>query len=97
LYLKGGGVKSEKYRWVDNLSDDDIEWMLALPYTIRIPHDSVQNLSDPNDRSNSRDTIIVHPGFIPQLDLVKQIIETMIVISDVAIAATDGITIKTCY
>lgn len=50
-----------KYQWIadeiDPLTDQDVEWMAELPYTIRVP----ARFFDGQDS----DTLIVHAGFIP--------------------------------
>ena len=46
-----------KYKWVASLSDDDIEYLMQLPYTISIP---------------SYDCIVVHAGLFPWRPLLKQ-------------------------
>ena len=58
------------------LSDDDVTWLSELPYSLRIPGSYF-------GEQHNVDTIIVHGGFIPGLELESQEIETMINIRDV--------------
>lgn len=65
-----------KYQWIlggldhhDCLSDEDIEWLAELPYTLRIPRQILGTLED---------TMIVHAGFVPGVELEKQEIDNMI-------------------
>ena len=71
----------KKYHWVTDqsipestLTDEDILFLLDLPYTIRIPKSM---LGDPID------TVVVHAGLVPNRALEDQTIETMITIREV--------------
>jgi bis(5'-nucleosyl)-tetraphosphatase (symmetrical) len=78
--------RTKKYQWVMDgeekendastivLSDDDVLWMAELPYTIRIPGPLLKE---------DRDTLIVHAGLVPGIDLEEQSIETMITVREV--------------
>lgn len=57
--------KKSKYAWVGALSDDDIQWLADLPYTIRIPTGLL-------DEEARQDTVIVHAGFVPGIELQQQ-------------------------
>jgi len=76
-----------KYQWIfggaddinngsndDGLSDHDILWMANLPYTIRIPGHLI---------GESLDTVVVHAGLVPGVDLQQQPIGTMITLREV--------------
>lgn len=83
-------LKKDKYAWIKEtmeeksavsaepnkvvLSDEDINWLSELPYTITIPKEFTRD---------DDDTIVVHAGFIPEKDLHKQDIEDMITIRDI--------------
>ena len=56
------------------LSDEDVAWLSELPYSLTIPGSYF---------GEDVDTIIVHGGFIPGLELDSQEIETMITIREV--------------
>jgi bis(5'-nucleosyl)-tetraphosphatase (symmetrical) len=60
------------------LSDDDVLWMADLPYTIRIPRQLLQGDDDP-----AVDTVIVHAGLIPGVELQEQSIQDMITLRQV--------------
>jgi hypothetical protein len=57
--------------------------MLELPYTIRIPHNRLGMDNNKNINNNAVDTIIVHAGFIPGIDLEEQNLDSMITIREV--------------
>ncbi|KAL7536647.1 hypothetical protein ACHAXR_008898 [Thalassiosira sp. AJA248-18] len=63
-----------KYQWVNKISDEDVNWMSNLPYTITIPrtmfHDDAKNAN--------QDTIIVHAGLVPTIGLENQETKTMV-------------------
>lgn len=59
---------------VITLSDDDVEWLSELPYTITIPGAVL---------GESFDTVVVHAGFIPRQSISEQTIETMITVREV--------------
>jgi predicted phosphodiesterase len=56
------------------LSDADVSWMAGLPYTIKIPSQLMLE---------KHDTLIVHAGLIPNLDLEHQTISTMLTVLDI--------------
>lgn len=56
------------------LSDDDVEWLVELPYTITIPGSYLEQ---------DADVLIVHAGLIPGISLNDQSISTMITIREV--------------
>jgi bis(5'-nucleosyl)-tetraphosphatase (symmetrical) len=70
----------KKYEWVfdanDPLSDDDVQWMADLPYTIRLTGGAVGRVED---------TIIVHAGLIPGKDIQAQSIADIITLRDVVL------------
>ena len=67
-----------KYKWVHSLSDNDVVWMSKMPYTITIPGKMMNQCS-------RQDVIVVHAGFIPDMNLVDQEIQTMTMLRDVII------------
>mmetsp|Transcript_465 Transcript_465/g.649 ORF Transcript_465/g.649 Transcript_465/m.649 type:complete len:494 (-) Transcript_465:131-1612(-) len=74
------------------LSDEDIEWLANLPYTISIPkyfwidpdlnNDSNKN-KEQGTKQQHEDVIVVHAGLIPGIQLEEQEIRTMCTIRDV--------------
>jgi predicted phosphodiesterase len=66
--------RKKKYRWVDELSDQDVMWMANLPYTLRIPASLL---------GEETDTVIVHAGFVPGKELEFQSRETMVTIREI--------------
>lgn len=80
----GGAVVSDhnmprphmkKFEWAadGSLSDEDIMWMAQLPYTIRIPGSVLDE---------DVDTIVVHAGLVPGVELEQQYIKTMVTIRE---------------
>jgi bis(5'-nucleosyl)-tetraphosphatase (symmetrical) len=85
-----------KYQWVneaasgaDNddyddqvfLSDDDVQWMSQLPYTITIPGSYL---------GEDVDTVIVHAGLIPNKALDNQHVATMITVRNIVPKTNNG-------
>lgn len=62
------------------LSDDDVQWLADLPYTIRIPAYTEQE----------NDIVIVHAGFVPGIPLEDQTDATMVTVRTVSGAKEDG-------
>jgi hypothetical protein len=88
-------MHQEKYNFVEDMDDDDVQFMAELPYTITIPSAVLEQdagdesekkptSGDDNDANlynlDVRDTIIVHAGFITGKPLEEQDIPTMIFI-----------------
>jgi hypothetical protein len=87
-------LKKEKYTWIKDsdkkakqdkrqaviLSDEDVTWLSELPYTITIPREYT---------GDDEDTVIVHAGFVPEMELGKQEIDTMITVRDVTVICDD--------
>ena len=73
-------LQKNKYQWVEALSDDDVQFMADLPYTIKIPGDFF-GVGEIKFEQND-DTIIVHAGLIPNREIETQEIKTMITIRD---------------
>jgi bis(5'-nucleosyl)-tetraphosphatase (symmetrical) len=70
----------DKYAWIHELSDDDVQWLAQLPYTIRIP---ASYFNDGNgDDGTVEDTLIVHAGLIPGVPLDEQSISTMVTLRE---------------
>ncbi|KAL7501802.1 hypothetical protein ACHAWX_000364 [Stephanocyclus meneghinianus] len=68
-------LSREQYSWVKELSDEDVEWMANLPYTIRI---SMDKLMFPYWRSG--DVLVVHAGLSPNIGIEEQNIKTMVTV-----------------
>ena len=68
-----------KYAWVDALSDEDVNWMSELPYTITIPKSML------NVGNNAKDVIIVHAGLVPTTGLINQSTHTMVTIRNLIV------------
>jgi bis(5'-nucleosyl)-tetraphosphatase (symmetrical) len=70
-----------KYAWIHELSDDDVQWLAQLPYTIRIPASYFSNGNVVVD-GTVEDTLIVHAGLIPGVPLAEQSIPTMVTLRE---------------
>ncbi len=57
-----------KYRWMNHLTSEELEWLSELPYTISIP---------------SRNIVIVHAGLVPEVAIQDQSPDHMLHIRDV--------------
>jgi hypothetical protein len=76
-----------------SLSDEDVEWLSNIPYTISIPKSYWQSDNgesnikndekDTSKRKMKEDVIIVHAGFIPNEPIETQGIQSMVTIRDV--------------
>ena len=80
----------QSYEWVKNLSDEDVEWMSQLPYSITIPKDMLHGDRDEDDKllstrscAISNNVIVVHAGLIPGVALEEQEVQTMTTIRNV--------------
>jgi bis(5'-nucleosyl)-tetraphosphatase (symmetrical) len=62
-----------------SLSDDDVDWLANLLYTISIPNCNFVG----EEKTLEGDTIVVHAGFIPGVPLESQEIETMTTVRDI--------------
>jgi hypothetical protein len=92
----------KKYDWVHSLSDEDVEWMSNLPYTITIrkehlagrttsESESITFVNNPVRRMIQDDVIVVHAGLLPGLlSLEDQSIETMTTLRDVVKGRTQN-------
>ena len=82
--------KERTYSWIKNnsngdngretLTDEDIEWLASLPYTITIParyFDGVKLA-----QGLEEDVIVVHAGLVPDVQLQLQEIQTMTTIRE---------------
>jgi hypothetical protein len=65
---QGSEENNNKYAWTSQLTNEDIEWLNELPYTIWL---------------EPFQTIIVHSGFIPGVPLEQQSREDMILLRDI--------------
>jgi hypothetical protein len=81
--------EKSKYEWIKRsekdvsevaLSDEDITWLSELPYTITIPAEYL---------GQDEDTIIVHAGLVPGVELKHQEIDTMITLRDLKVKCHD--------
>lgn len=63
-----------KYKWVNDLSDEDVAWMSELPYTITIP----KLMLDRPGHTVEEDVIVVHAGLDPSIDLEDQETDIMV-------------------
>ncbi|KAL7451041.1 hypothetical protein ACHAWC_002882 [Mediolabrus comicus] len=81
-------AKKPRYNWTKQLSDEDVEWMADLPYTITIPSSYLQ--SDDNRDTNDankmaeKDVIVVHAGLLPNVALSDQRPKLMTTIRNVS-------------
>eukprot|EP00554_Chaetoceros_debilis_P013231 CAMPEP_0194117656 /NCGR_PEP_ID=MMETSP0150-20130528/32242_1 /TAXON_ID=122233 /ORGANISM="Chaetoceros debilis, Strain MM31A-1" /LENGTH=403 /DNA_ID=CAMNT_0038808773 /DNA_START=347 /DNA_END=1558 /DNA_ORIENTATION=+ len=74
------------YKWVSNLSDEDVHWLANLPYTITIPRSMILDKKHNEDDASNRmdeDIIIVHAGLIPGVPLGQQDVKTMTTVREV--------------
>eukprot|EP00804_Cyclotella_cryptica_P016163 CCRYP_005675-RA/>CCRYP_005675-RA protein AED:0.11 eAED:0.11 QI:0/-1/0/1/-1/1/1/0/406 len=65
----------EQYSWVKELSDEDVEWIANLPYSIRIPMNKIKSPS-----WSGGDVLVVHAGLIPNVDIDEQNVKTMVTV-----------------
>jgi len=69
-----------------SLSDDDVDWLANLPYTITIPAAYLLDKADADqhagEHSLQQDIIIVHAGLIPGVPLEMQHTQTMITVRE---------------
>jgi len=79
------------------LSDNDVAWMAELPYTIRIPRGLLAADGDEKRSSISADnllaeadTLVVHAGLIPGVELQDQTIKTMITLRNVDVSSNEN-------
>lgn len=86
----------KKYHWVENLNDDDVEFLSELPYTLRIPKELLQSDDDycvdgcgDDPAVVDKDVLIVHAGLIPGVDLEQQSIETMVTLREVEMSSSE--------
>ena len=62
------GQLSDRFRWMNQLTPQDIQWLYNMPYTISIP---------------SRNFIIVHAGLLPGHALIEQDPEDMLTMRNI--------------
>ena len=80
------------------LSDADVQWMSELPYTIEIPASMLREEKSAGSPSSSRsssggddkdddimDTLIVHAGVVPDVNIEEQEIEAMITMRELGV------------
>jgi bis(5'-nucleosyl)-tetraphosphatase (symmetrical) len=79
---------TDKYAWVNELSDEDVQWLAQLPYTIRIPA-SMFNDGNGGGDGTVVDTVIVHAGLIPDVPLAEQSIPTMVTLRELPQTRTE--------
>jgi hypothetical protein len=73
-------IQNKKYQWVEALSDEDVQFLADLPYTIKIPFNFFGGGEKKLEQQDG--TIIVHAGLIPNREIEEQEIKTMITIRD---------------
>ena len=66
-------MAKERYAWVKDLTDQDVDWLASLPYTIRIPKEMIS-------RQSKNDVLVVHAGLIPNVEMDEQDIKTMLTV-----------------
>ena len=66
-YQEGAQMRRE-FNWLTELSQDDLDWMFGLPYTIFMP---------------SRKIIVVHAGLVPNVPIEEQDLDCLIHVRDV--------------
>jgi len=87
-------AQKPRYNWTKQLSDEDVEWMADLPYTITIPSSYLQ--SDDNRDTNDankmaeKDVIVVHAGLLPNVALSDQRPKVMTTIRNISHLDTSG-------
>jgi predicted phosphodiesterase len=87
-------AQKPRYNWTKQLSDEDVEWMADLPYTITIPSSYLQ--SDDNRDTNDankmaeKDVIVVHAGLLPNVALSDQRPKLMTTIRNTSHLDTSG-------
>ena len=72
--------------WINGLTDDDVQWLADLPYTIQIPV-SYWDTTSSSETGMKEDVLIVHAGLIPNMPLEDQTINQMVTLRKVV---TDG-------
>ena len=77
-------ARKSRYDWVKKgLSDEDIEWMAELPYTITIPSRLLQQpQGSGSETMQDQDVIVVHAGLLPNVSLDDQDTRIMTTIRD---------------
>lgn len=66
--------QDSRYSWVNDLTNEDVQWLADLPYTIRIPASYWEN------REEATDVLIVHAGLVPGVELKDQTFDTMMTV-----------------
>lgn len=72
---RDGKMLKAKHRWVAELSDGDVEWLRALPYTLRL---------------EAHRMLVVHAGLVPGRALEAQQEETMTTVRNIVREAGEG-------
>ena len=76
--------KDPKYSsWIHNLTDDGVEYMANLPFTIRIPA-SYWNEDNFDVKHDNQDILVVHAGLMPDISLQDQAIDTMLTLRNIS-------------
>ncbi|KAL7448491.1 hypothetical protein ACHAWC_000667, partial [Mediolabrus comicus] len=88
-------AQKPRYNWTKQLSDEDVEWMADLPYTITIPSSYLQSDDnrDTNDANKQaeHDVIVVHAGLLPNVSLSDQRPKLMTTIRNIShLDTSDG-------
>lgn len=65
---KDGEPLSQKFQWMEKLTEEELEWLSQLPFTLHIP---------------SKKILIVHAGLVPGIQLTSQRMEDILHMRDV--------------
>lgn len=69
------------------LSNDDLQWLADLPYTIRIP---AATAATATADQKGHDIVVVHAGLVPGMPLEEQTNRTMVTLRTVVLVANEG-------
>jgi bis(5'-nucleosyl)-tetraphosphatase (symmetrical) len=69
------------------LSNDDLQWLADLPYTIRIPAATAATATADQE---GHDVVVVHAGLVPGIPLEEQTNRTMVTLRTVVLVANEG-------
>ena len=67
-----------RYAWVADLTDQDVAWLVDLPYTIRIPSSYWKH------QELDHDVLVVHAGLVPGVGLKDQTFDSRVTIRQVS-------------
>ena len=69
------------------MSDEDVEFLSELPYTLRIPQEWCSNDDNPD---TTGDVVVVHAGLIPGVALSEQTTTTMVTLREVVVESSSS-------